>query len=67
MPNMRAERRFNDGIQEQLKDLVYTTAVNTWYINEKTGKNTLIWPGSQTAFWWSRCMQAIKPGDWIIG
>lgn len=65
-PDMQAERRFNENIQQQLKGLIYTKAVNTWYINRETGKNTLIWPGTQTAFWWSRCVQKIQWKDWII-
>jgi hypothetical protein len=66
MPDMDAEREFNENIQKQMEGLVYTKAVNTWYINKDTGKNTLIWPGSQTSFWWSRCIQAIQWKDWIV-
>lgn len=50
MPSMRVGREFNENIQHELKVLVYSDAVNTWYIDRDTGKNTLIWPGSQTTF-----------------
>ncbi|KIK68790.1 hypothetical protein GYMLUDRAFT_153644 [Collybiopsis luxurians FD-317 M1] len=66
MPKENAEREFNEKIQEQLQSLVYTNAVSAWYINPDTGKNTLIWPGSQTSFWWSRCIKWIRWKDWTI-
>lgn len=66
MPKEKAEREFNEKIQQKLQNLVYTKAVSTWYINPDTGKNTLIWPGSQMAFWWSRCVKWVQWKDWTI-
>ena len=66
MPHESAERSYNEGIQRNLKGLIYTEAVRTWYIDPKTGKNTLVWPGSQMAFWWSRCVRAIDWKHWKI-
>jgi hypothetical protein len=66
MPTADAEAQFNRKIQEQMKGLIYTNQVNTWYINMATGKNTLIWPGTQFSFYWSRCITPIKWSDWIV-
>jgi len=66
VPKAQAEQDFNQGIQQRLQKLVYTNAVNSWFINPTTGKNTLIWPGSQTSFWWSRCIKGIQWKDWEI-
>ncbi|KAH8653100.1 hypothetical protein BGZ60DRAFT_387004 [Tricladium varicosporioides] len=66
MPTVEAETRFNGEIQKGIKGLIYTNQVNTWYINKNTGKNTLVYPGTQMSFWWSRCMRGIQWGDWFI-
>ncbi|KAF3210387.1 hypothetical protein TWF106_010683 [Orbilia oligospora] len=51
---------YNKWVQTELSGLVYTPKVGNWYIDRKTGKNTLIWPGSQFRFWWSMCITPIK-------
>ena len=56
-----AYESFNNWLQRRLKGLVYTNDVRSWYTDERTGVNTLIWPGSQLQFWWSRC---VKPVQW---
>jgi hypothetical protein len=61
-----AQQRFNDWIQTRMNSLVYTSDVPNWYINKETGRNTLIWPGSQFEFWWSRCVGAVKWSDFEI-
>ena len=66
MPRAEAESRFNFDLQKTIQSLIYTKEVNTWYIHAKTGKNTLIWPGTQMAFWWSRCVKPIRWSDWSI-
>ncbi|KAI0860564.1 FAD/NAD(P)-binding domain-containing protein [Xylaria cubensis] len=66
MPTAEAEARFNAILQTEIKGLIYTSDVRSWYINNETGKNTLIWPGTQVSFWWSRCVAAIKWSDWIV-
>ncbi|KAK2591269.1 hypothetical protein QQS21_011050 [Conoideocrella luteorostrata] len=52
-----AQERFNNWIQAKLCGLVYTARVENWYTDKGSGRNTLIWPGSQLAFWWSRCVR----------
>ncbi|KAI1123819.1 FAD/NAD(P)-binding domain-containing protein [Nemania abortiva] len=66
MPTAEAETQFNAALQADIKGLIYTSHVHSWYINKETGKNTLIWPGTQFSFWWNRCVTAIKWTDWII-
>ncbi|KAI0378268.1 FAD/NAD(P)-binding domain-containing protein [Hypomontagnella monticulosa] len=66
MPTPEAEVQFNAMIQRKMKDLVYTSQVSTWYINKDTGKNTLIWPGTQFSFWRSRCVSPIRWSDWTV-
>jgi hypothetical protein len=67
MPKVEAEVQFNKKIQDQIEGLIYTNQVNTWYINKETGKNTLIWPGTQFSFWWSRCISPVNWSDWVVG
>ncbi|KAI1418311.1 FAD/NAD(P)-binding domain-containing protein [Hypoxylon sp. FL1857] len=66
MPTVKAEAEFNAMIQQKMKGLVYTSQVNTWYINKDSGKNTLIWPGTQFSFWRSRCVSPIRWSDWMV-
>ncbi|KAI1370454.1 FAD/NAD(P)-binding domain-containing protein [Hypoxylon crocopeplum] len=66
MPTREAEDEFNAAIQQKMKSLVYTSQVNTWYINKETGKNTLVWPDNQFSFWRSRCILPIRWSDWAI-
>ncbi|KAK2754293.1 hypothetical protein FQN54_007173 [Arachnomyces sp. PD_36] len=58
-----AQDAYNGWIQEKLQGTVYTSDVRSWYIDQRTGKNTLIWPGSQFAFWWSRCVKPVRWSD----
>lgn len=61
-----AHKSFNDWIQARMQGLVYTAKVRNWYIDSRSGRNTLIWPGSQLAFWWSRCVRNVRWGDFEI-
>lgn len=61
-----AEEAFNRDLEFRLKRLVYTRGVSSWYIDERTGRNSLIWPGSQLEFWWSRCIKKIVWTDFIL-
>ncbi len=66
MPTREAETQFNVSIQERLKALVCTIRVRAWYFNSSIGKNTLIWPGTQAWFWWSRCISWVQWSDWEL-
>ncbi|KAM0252769.1 hypothetical protein ACHAQJ_007607 [Trichoderma viride] len=57
---------FNEWIQSQMQRLVYTADVPNWYIDARSGRNTLIWPGSQLAFWWSRCRRRLAWEDFDV-
>ncbi len=61
-----AEKYFSDIVQQRLKGLVYTAEVSSWYMDEKTGRNSLVWSGSRSEFWWSRCFKAIRWGDFVL-
>ncbi|KAH6854758.1 hypothetical protein B0I37DRAFT_422569 [Chaetomium sp. MPI-CAGE-AT-0009] len=61
-----AHKSFNDGIQVKMQDLVHTEDVRNWYVDSRSGRNTLIWPGTQLAFWWSRCVKKVRWGDFEI-
>jgi hypothetical protein len=57
---------FNRWIQRRLQGLVYSEKVPNWYIDRRTGRNTLIWPGSQAEFWWSRCIKPVRWADFDV-
>jgi hypothetical protein len=61
-----AHRSFNDWIQKRMQGLVYTSAVRNWYMDGRSGRNTLIWPGSQLEFWWSRSVRGVRWGDYEV-
>lgn len=61
-----AEDNFNIFVEDRMKGLVYTSDTNTWYIDQRTGRNHLIWPGSQLEFWWSRCIKMIRWSDFVL-
>lgn len=61
-----AQAFYNDRIQRKLSELVYTSNVPNWYIDGSTGKNTLVWPGSQFQLWQSRCVREIRWNDFEV-
>ena len=38
------QRHFNDGIQGRLKNTIWQTGCQSWYLRPD-GKNTTVWPG----------------------
>ncbi|KAL1958499.1 hypothetical protein VTO42DRAFT_4363 [Malbranchea cinnamomea] len=63
-----AQERFNRRIQRKLDKLVCSSngAVRNWYVDERTGRNTLIWPGTQLEFWVTRCVLPVRWSDFAI-
>jgi len=61
-----SQAEYNERVQQDIKKLVYSSTVNTWYINKETGKNTLTYPGTQMSFWWSRCISALRWDAWEL-
>lgn len=61
-----AQDSFNTLLQSKLQRLIYTSDVSSWYMDKRTGKNTLIWPGSQVEFWYSRCVKSVNWADFVI-
>ncbi len=50
-PSAAATRRYNDRLQGDLANTVWTGDCGSWYKNE-AGLNTNNWPHSTTYFWW---------------
>jgi len=46
-----AEGADNDWIQNKCKKLVWSTGCTSWFIDEKTGRNTQMYPDWQFLFW----------------
>lgn len=47
------------------KELVWATGCTSWFIDEKTGRNTMMYPDWQTKFWLRSVF--IRKGDFIHG
>lgn len=39
-------------VQDKAKQLVWATGCTSWFIDEKTGRNTIMYPDHQYMFWW---------------
>lgn len=46
-----AEKRDINEVQEKAKGLVWATGCTSWFIDEKTGRNTIMFPDWQYKFW----------------
>jgi hypothetical protein len=46
-----AEKRDISKVQEKAKGLVWATGCTSWFIDEKTGRNTIMFPDWQYKFW----------------
>ena len=44
-----AQERYNDWIQERMKDTVWLTGCGSWYLDE-SGKNRVLFPGFSSQF-----------------
>ncbi|KAL9126730.1 MAG: hypothetical protein Q9217_004257 [Psora testacea] len=67
MVKAAAEDAYNEKLQRWMQEFVYSTDVDTYFINKQSGRNTLVWPGSQFSFYWSRCVQGVKWADYEFG
>ncbi|GKU04504.1 4-hydroxyacetophenone monooxygenase protein [Fusarium langsethiae] len=47
-----AEARDINNVQEKAKRLVWATGCTSWFIDETTGRNTIMFPDWQFKFWW---------------
>ncbi|KAH8700799.1 putative flavin-binding monooxygenase [Talaromyces proteolyticus] len=47
-----AEKRDNAWIQNLSKDLVWSSGCTSWYIDNKSGRNTMLYPDWQFKYWW---------------
>jgi hypothetical protein len=57
---------FNSGLERRIDGLVLSGDVRNWYVDERTGRNTLVWPGTQLEFWISRCVRPVRWEDWEV-
>lgn len=46
-----AEERDNIWLQSAARNLVWATGCTSWYVDEKTGRNTMMYPDWQWRFW----------------
>ncbi|KAF3484047.1 4-hydroxyacetophenone monooxygenase [Arthroderma uncinatum] len=46
-----AEREDNSWVQSALKGFVWASGCSNWYVDEKTGKNTMLYPDWQLKYW----------------
>jgi hypothetical protein len=46
-----AEKRDINRVQEKAKGLVWATGCTSWFIDEETGRNTIMFPDWQYKFW----------------
>ncbi|KAL3607509.1 hypothetical protein FPOAC2_02494 [Fusarium poae] len=47
-----AEQRDINDVQKQAKELVWATGCTSWFIDENSGRNTIMFPDWQFIFWW---------------
>ena len=46
-----AEARDNVWIQQKAKELVFASGCTSWYVDERTGRNTMMYPDWQYMYW----------------
>ncbi|KAL9101023.1 MAG: hypothetical protein Q9163_003665 [Psora crenata] len=66
MVKAAAEDAYNEKLQHWMQDFVYTPDVDTYFSNKQSGRNTLVWPGSQFSFYWSRCVKGVAWADYEL-
>ncbi|KAL2836849.1 hypothetical protein BJX68DRAFT_274327 [Aspergillus pseudodeflectus] len=62
-----AHEMYNVNLQHKLDGLIYSADVQNWYVDARTGRNTLVWPGTQTEFWLTRCVWPVRWEDYAVG
>ena len=61
-PTRAAQDRFNDALQEQLGEAVWSSGgCSSWYLDEH-GKNTVLWGGYTWQYW--RATRSVKPEEY---
>ncbi len=58
-----AQQKFNDEIHQRLKDMVWSSGCNSWYLH-KSGRNSALWPGYTATF--RKRTKKIKRGDFDV-
>jgi len=57
------QRTFNDWVASSLANAVWSRGgCRSWYLDPKTGRNSLLWPGSALAFW--RRLRRFRASDY---
>lgn len=62
-----AHETYNTDIQHRLDGLIYSADVRNWYVYARTGRNTLVWPVTQTEFWLTRFVWPVRWEDYAVG
>jgi hypothetical protein len=58
-----AEVNDNAWLQSKAKELVWATGCTSWYVDEKTGRNTMLYPDWQFKYWLRSVF--IPKGDFV--
>lgn len=61
-----AERRDNDWIRRESARLVWASGCTSWYIDPRTGRNTMLYPFWQFEYWWRSIFIPYKQ-DFVYG
>lgn len=56
-----AEESYNTWLQAKAKQLVWATGCTSWFIDPKSGRNTIMYPDWQFMYWWNCLM--VQWGD----
>lgn len=62
----KAHERFNQSLDRSFEGITSCKEVRNWYKDERSEKNTLLWPKSQLEFWWSRCVKRVSWQDFEV-
>ncbi|KAE8370350.1 hypothetical protein BDV27DRAFT_170056 [Aspergillus caelatus] len=62
-PEVSSKRAYNDKLHTALEKTVLTNACRSWYIDERTGRNWVIYPWSSFYMWYTTHIAGLD--DWI--
>ncbi|KAH8432470.1 flavin-containing monooxygenase [Aspergillus melleus] len=61
-PKLDSERSYNEKLHRALSKTVFTDSCNSWYIDNKTGRNWVVYPWSSFYMWWTTQIAGLE--DW---
>jgi hypothetical protein len=61
---VEAQKRFDDEMTERMAESLWKRGgCQSWFLDKKTGRNTLLWPSYSTHFWW--LTRRVKRDDYL--